>query len=263
MTYKITILGCGNSAGVPSIGNYWGNCDPAEPRNRRTRPGIAVQSAATTIIIDTGPDIRDQMNREDIRNLDAVLYTHAHGDHVCGIDDLRLFRLRNKKYVDIYGSRETLSELQMRFNYMFIEQAAIYPKVLNPHIIEPDHYGLTMKIGDIEFIPFEQDHGTCRSLGFRFGDAAYSTDFVRLEDKALDVLRGVKTWIADAAGYKMEKNIVHVTLPQLMDMNDQVGAERVILTHMSTAMDYQTLLKELPAGYEPAYDGLSFNFSCS
>lgn len=256
MSIKVTILGCGNSAGVPSIGNYWGNCDPDEPKNRRTRPSIAVQSAKTTLVVDTGPDFREQMNRENITNLDAVLYTHAHGDHITGMDDLRVMRHRLKRLIDIYGSRETLAELQMRFNYMFIEQAEIYPKVIIPHAIETDHFGIPMTIGDITLTPFEQDHGTCRSTGYRFGDLAYSTDVVGLDEKALAVLRGIKIWVLDASGYKMDKNVVHMTLRQAFALNEIVKAEKVYLTHMTTAMDYQTLRKELPPGFEPAWDGM-------
>lgn len=261
MKATITILGCGNSAGTPAIGNYWGNCDPNESKNRRSRPSIAVQSDKTTIVVDTGPDIRDQMNREDIKTVDAVLYTHSHGDHIAGIDDLRIFRLRHKKLVPVYGMRETLAELEARFSYMFIEQAAIYPKVLEPNIIEPDQFGRVMTIGDIEFVPFGQDHGTCASLGFRFGDTAYSTDVVRLDEAALSALKGIRIWIVDAAGYKMEQNSVHMTLRQLYAANEVVGAGQVYLTHLSPLMDYETLRRELPQGYEPAWDGLKISAS--
>jgi phosphoribosyl 1,2-cyclic phosphate phosphodiesterase len=259
MTLKITILGCGNSAGVPSIGNHWGNCDPAEPKNRRLRPSIAVQSATTTLVVDTGPDFREQMNQENIQMLDAVLYTHPHGDHICGIDDLRILRMRHKKLIDVYGDRATLGEMEERFNYMFIERTALYPQALVPHVIEPSQFGQTISVGDIHFIPYEQDHGTCKTLGFRFGNLAYSTDMVNLDDRAIAILQGIETWIVDAAGYKMEKNMVHITLRQLYDLNKRVGAIQIYLTHMSPAMDYQTLCKELPAGYAPAYDGLVLN----
>jgi phosphoribosyl 1,2-cyclic phosphate phosphodiesterase len=257
MTLKITILGCGNSAGVPAIGNHWGNCDPDEPKNRRSRPSIGVQSSTTTLVIDTGPDLREQINRENIQQVDAVLYTHAHGDHVCGIDDLRVLRLRTKKLIDIYGNKATIDELQLRFDYLFRERAAIYPEVLVPHIFTASNLNKSHTIGDVSFIPFEQDHGTCKSLGYRFGDLAYSTDVVNLDQRALDTLQGIKTWIVDGSGYKLEKNLVHLTLNQLYALNEIVKAERVILTHLTPAMDYRKLLIELPEGYEPAYDGMT------
>lgn len=256
MSLKVIILGCGNSAGTPAICNFWGNCDPSEPKNRRSRPSIAVQSVDTTLIIDTGPDIRDQINRENITQIDGILYTHAHGDHVCGIDDLRVVRLRSKKYVNVYGSREALADIERQFSYLFTEQVSIYPKVLEPHIIEPGQFGQSITVGDIEFTPFEQDHGTCKSLGYRFGDLAYSTDVVNFDQAALDALSGIKTWIIDGAGYKMEKNLVHLTLKQVFAFNEIIQAEKVYLTHLSPLMDYRTMCKELPDGYEPAYDGL-------
>jgi len=257
MTLKVTILGCGNSAGTPAIGNHWGACDPAEPKNRRSRPCILVQSAKTTLAVDTGPDFRDQMNREDIKTVDSVLFTHAHCDHTAGIDDLRVLKLRFKKLINIYSDKETMDEIRMRFDYMFAESAPVYPQIVEPHVINPSQFGKTMAVGDIDVIPFEQDHGTCKSLGFRFGNLAYSTDMVRLGEQALKALKGVEIWIADAAAYKMETNLVHLTLRQLLDLNDNhVKAKKVYLTHMPPSMDYRTLLKELPKGYEPAYDGL-------
>lgn len=261
MTVKLTVLGCGNSAGTPTIGNYWGNCDPDNPKNRRTRASIAVQSDQTTLVIDTGADFKEQVNRANITRFDAILYTHAHADHIAGMDELRVVRNRTKQMVEIYGNQATIDELRERFNYMFVEKARIYPKVFNDHIITDEQLGQPMTIGDIEFTPFGQDHGTMQSLGFRFGDIAYSTDMVDLDQDALETLKGVKTWIVDAAGYKMEKNVVHCTLRDLYALNDIVQAERVYITHLTPLMDYETLLRETPDGYEPAYDGLSIDIS--
>lgn len=255
-TLKLTILGCGNSAGTPAAGNYWGQCDPQEPKNRRSRPGIAVQSENTTLIVDTSADFREQSIRNELHKVDAVFYTHAHGDHVHGIDDLRGYRLRTGQIIDTYGNRATIEELLERFTYMFETRTDIYPQILQPHIIEKHQYGQALNIGDIQIIPFEQDHGTCKTMGLRFGDLAYSTDVVRLDEAALATLAGIKTWVVDAAGYKMEKNFVHFTLRQIIAMNEIIQADRVYLTHMPGFMDYQTLLRELPNGYEPAYDGM-------
>jgi phosphoribosyl 1,2-cyclic phosphate phosphodiesterase len=253
---KFTILGCGNSAGSPAPGNHWGHCDRNEPKNIRTRPGVWIQSEETSLVIDTSADFRVQSIAQSIPKVDAVFYTHAHGDHVHGIDDLRGFRLRTGKLIETYGDRKTLEEIQERFAYMFETRADIYPQILNPNIIESHRYNETLDIFDIKVVPFEQDHGTCKTLGLRFGDLAYSTDVVALDDKALGVLKGIKTWVVDAAGYKMEKNFVHFTLRQVIEMNSIIQAERVYLTHMPGYMDYQQLLKELPDGYLPCYDGL-------
>lgn len=258
MTLNFRIMGCGNSAGTPAIGNFWGNCDPDEPRNRRTRASALVSSAATNLVIDTGTDFRQQLNSANISDISAVLYTHSHGDHIYGIDELRVLRNRTKKLVDIYGDRYAIEEIRERFAYMFEDRNdGIYPRVLNENVIDKSEYYKPFLIGDINFIAFEQDHGTCTSLGFRFGDLAYSTDMVNLDDKALKVLTGIKTWVVDAAGYRMEKNMVHATLKQVFALNEIIGAREVYLTHLSPAMDYRTLLKELPEGYKPAYDGLT------
>ena len=256
MNLTVTILGCGNSEGTPTVGNHWGACDPAEPKNRRTRPSIAVQSAETTLIVDTGMDFRDQMNRENIKTVDAVLYSHAHSDHVSGIDDLRSIYKRTNKLMNVYGDEATMKELMERFNYQFIEKFKIYPQVLGANIIGSDQFCKTMTLGDITFTPFEQDHGTCKSLGFRFGDLAYSTDVVDLPTESIKALQGIKTWIVDAAGYNMPINRVHYTLERLYEAAKAVGAKQIYITHLSPGMDYKNLCSELPPGFTPAYDGL-------
>lgn len=256
---QFIIMGCGNSSGTPSVGNYWGNCDPTEPRNRRTRAAALVRSASTTLVIDTGPDFREQANRAEITHPDAVLYTHSHGDHIHGIDDLRPFRLRNKRRIDIYANDYSMMELRERFGYLFTEKHGIYPEVLTPHIWQKDDYGRKHIIGDIEFTPFIQDHGTCESVGFRFGDVAYSTDLVDLSPESIHTLQGIKIWVVDAAGYKMPENQVHLTLRSLYALNEKVMAPQIYITHLSSQMDYQTLCRELPEGYAPAYDGLTLD----
>lgn len=253
---KITVLGCGGSSGVPAAGNYWGACEPNEPKNRRNRCSIAVQSGDATLIIDTGPDFRHQINAAGIDNLDAVLYTHYHGDHVDGIADLRGFRFRNKKLVPIYANRETLNVLEKTAAHLLFEQAPIYPQILESHVIERENYGRPMIVSGIEFIPFEQDHQTCMTVGYRFGDFAYSVDVLKLDDAALETLKGVKTWMVDSTGYHMNDNLVHINLDQIYKYNEIIGAERVILTSLSLSMDYQTLISETPDGYSPAYDGM-------
>jgi phosphoribosyl 1,2-cyclic phosphate phosphodiesterase len=253
-----TVLGCGNSMGTPTIGNHWGACDPKEKRNYRTRASAVLRSAETTLLIDSGPDLREQANREGLTKVDAVFYTHAHADHVHGIEELRVFRLRHNKTIPIYGDQSTMDELQERFAYLFIERNKIYPKVCEPNVLHAAQLNNEFKIGDITIIPFEQDHGTCTTLGVRVGDLAYSTDMVDLGQPALETLIGVKTWIVDAAAYKMEQNLVHATLQKVIDYNQIIGAEQVFITHMPPSMDYQTLVRDLPKGYAPAYDGITF-----
>lgn len=256
---KITVLGCGGSAGVPAAGNHWGLCDPAEPRNVRSRCCIAVQSEeGACLIIDTGPDFRYQMNREDIRNVDAVLYSHYHGDHVDGIADLRTFRFRNKELVPVYANDETCAVFQRNFPHLLETDHPVYPKILELNEISKSAYGKAMAVKGISFIPFEQDHTTCKTLGFRFGDFAYSVDVHSFDDAAIEALRGVHTWMVDAAGYKQDDNMVHINLAQIYAIAKKIGARRVILTSLTLAMDYQTLVSELPEGVEPAYDGMRF-----
>lgn len=253
---KVTVLGCGGSAGVPAAGNHWGACDPDEPKNIRSRCSIAVQSNETTLIVDTGPEFRMQMNRENIQNVTAALYSHYHGDHVDGIADLRTFRFRNKTLVPIYANDETLEVFARNYPHFLNDGNHIYPQILEPRLIDKPAYNKSMRIGDIAFTPFEQDHTTCKTLGYRFGDFAYSVDIHSINQSGMDVLKGVKTWMVDAAGYKHTDNMVHINLDQIYAYNAYIGAERVILTSLTLGMDYQTLIDELPDGYEPAYDGL-------
>ena len=266
MSVQMTILGCGNSSGTPSIGNFWGNCDPNEPKNRRLRPSIAIQSDTTTIIVDTGPDFKQQINNTNIQKIDAVLYTHSHADHIHGIDDLRVFRHRFKQTVPIYCLPKTLEDIKGRFEYLFQHGGGgLYPIVVEPYIYEDENLCLPQTVGDIEFIPFKQDHGTSTSLGFRFGDTAYSTDMVDLDDQAIDILQGIKTWVVDGAGYNFPQNPVHCTLEKVLQLNERVQAEKLFITHLTTLMDYKTLCEELPEYAKPAHDGLvlpiSYNFS--
>lgn len=253
---NVTVLGCGGSAGVPAAGNHWGVCDPDEPRNIRSRCSIAVRSEETTLVVDTSPEFRMQMNRENIQDVTAALYSHYHGDHVDGIADLRIFRFRNKALVPIYANDETLEVFARNYPHFLQEGDHIYPQILKPCLIEKSAYAKPMRIGDINLIPFEQDHTTCKTLGYRFGDLAYSVDVYSIDQQGMDVLKGVKTWIVDAAGYKQTDNQVHINLEKIYAYNEYIGAERVILTSLTLGMDYQTLLEELPEGYEPAYDGL-------
>lgn len=259
MSLTITILGCGNSSGIPAAGNYWGKCDPNEPKNRRSRPSLCVQSAQKTIIIDTGPDFREQTIRENIGQLDAILLTHAHGDHVHGIDDMRRFVMLDpgKEQMPIYTNQETFDEIEARFYYLFKggDNTNLYPPLVEKHILN-DHYGKTISIGDINVIPFPMIHGNVTSVGYRFGTLAYCTDLKSMNQQSLDIIKGIDTLIIDSAGYHQDSNPVHANFNEINEMNKHIGAKTIYLTSLSLAMDYQTLLSELPDSIIPCYDGL-------
>ncbi len=253
---SVTILGCGNSTGVPALFNNWGACDPSESKNRRTRCSIAVQTDETTLIIDTGVDFSTQINRENISCIDGVFYTHSHADHVNGIDELRQVYFRNKDLLPIFSNHDTLSSLSKSFSYMFDgSHDAAYPKILAPHEITEANLGHLARFRDINYIPFNQNHGSVDTLGFRFGDLGYSVDMLNLDDDAISILTGVRTWIVDCAAYKHE-NKMHAHLDRIFNLNARIGAEQVYLSSLSIAMDYQTLCDELQNGYAPAYDGM-------
>lgn len=251
---KVTILGCGASGGVPAIGGVrgegdWGQCDPAEPRNRRTRASILVQDGPTSLLIDTSPDLRQQCLRFGIERLDAVLYTHDHADHTHGIDELRRFHYINRSSVAVYGSADTLESVRERFAYAFQPADPSYNPFVRGEVIAGP-----FTAGTIEVIPFSQHHGNVMSLGFRFGPIAYSTDFVGLPPESFEVLRGVKVWIVDCL--KREPHATHASLGVALKLLEKVRPERGVLTHMTGALDYRTLAAELPPWIEPAYDGL-------
>lgn len=252
---KVTILGCGGSTGVPLIGNFWGDCDPANPRNRRRRASILVEQDDTTILVDTSPDLREQLLDARVTRLDAVLYTHGHADHLHGIDDLRSVNyLMDGRAIDIHADRATLDLIAERFGYVFTEphptaDLVVYKPTLVPHAIEGP-----FRVGAIGITPFEQDHGYGPTLGFRFGPIAYSTDVKRLPEAAFDTLSGVDTWIVDSLREALHPT--HATVGEALDWIARVGPRHAILTHMSQHLDYATLSAKLPPGVEPAYDGM-------
>ena len=252
------VLGCGNAAGTPSIGNQWGDCDPQEPKNRRTRCSGLIRSPETTVLIDFGPDIHQQLTREEITQIDAVLLTHDHGDHVNGIDDLRTLAYRNKGPIPLYGQEKYLSRLEShRFPYAYGKNvdSDIYQAFLENKYLQDKNF----TICDIPVIWFEQDHGTCFSTGYRIGDFAYSTDMRDLDEKAIETLKGIRTWVVDGGAYFSDYNPVHASINTIYRLNEKIGASQVFITHMPRHMDYRTVLRELEDGYEPAYDGLTLS----
>jgi phosphoribosyl 1,2-cyclic phosphate phosphodiesterase len=249
---KVTILGCGSSTGVPRVGNDWGACDPKEPRNRRSRCSILVENGRTRLLIDTAPDLRQQLLDTGTEDLDAVAYTHMHADQTHGIDDLRVLFLRKRARLPVYGDADTLAALHRRFGYIFERPPdSPYPPIAETYLIEP---GQPFQVGDIEAMPFLQEHGNIMSLGMRFGALAYSNDVHALDEDAFAVLEGVTVWIVDALRHKPHPTHAHLELT--LDWIARVKPERAVLTNMHIDMDYQTLRRELPEHVEPAYDGM-------
>jgi len=254
---KFTVLGCGSSLGTPAAGGFWGTCDPAEPKNERSRASILVQSERTNILIDTSYDLRYQLNRVQQKELDAVLISHAHSDHVNGIDDLRVIAYQSNQLMPVYSNKETLDEIDRRWPYLFNTSGnGIYTQSFSRH--EIGNYD-NFKIGDIDIETFEQDHTTCLSLGFRFGDFAYSVDVADLTEKSLKALRGIDTWVVDASSYKRDNVMTHANLKRVMEWVALIKPKMTYITVLTTHMDYKTLCDELPPHIRPAYDGLEID----
>lgn len=253
MSLRVTILGSGTSSGVPRIGNDWGDCDPDEPRNRRTRVSILVESPTTRLLIDTSPDMRAQLLAADVIDIDAILWTHDHADHCHGLDDVRqLYHHRNRP-VPGYGRAQTMAVLQRRFDYVF-EGKGDYPPTIVPHIL-PD----ALTIGDIEIRCTDQPHGAIYSTGFRFSkdgkSVGYATDFHVFTPEMFDLYRGLDLWVVDALRERPHPSHPHLDLT--LDAIAKVRPGRAILTHMDQSMDYATLRDGLPQGVEPGYDGMT------
>jgi phosphoribosyl 1,2-cyclic phosphate phosphodiesterase len=249
---KITILGCGASTGVPAIGPDWGRCDPSDRRNRRRRVSVLVERSGTILLIDTAPDLREQLLDAGIARIDAVLLTHAHADHLHGIDDIRVINRLMKCPIPLYASAAALAEIGTRFGYVLAPVAAggpYYKPTLTPHEIS----GRFAAAG-ITVVPFVQDHGYSTTLGFRIGGFAYSTDVTELDDNAFAALAGVELWIVDCL--RREPHPTHSHLAKTLAWIERLRPRRAILTHMDQSLDYRELAAELPAGVEPGRDGL-------
>jgi phosphoribosyl 1,2-cyclic phosphate phosphodiesterase len=249
---RVTVLGCGASTGVPGIGPSWGRCNPEDPRNRRRRGSVLVELRGKIILIDTSPDLREQLIDARVRRLDAVLLTHAHADHLHGIDDLRAVNRLMRAAIPLHLDRATLAELEQRFGYVLEPpnpDGRFYRPTLSPREIEGP-----FRIGEVEIEPFEQDHGFSTTLGFRIGGMAYSTDVTMLDENAFETLAGVQLWIVDCL--RREAHPTHSHLAKTLQWIERVGPARAILTHMDSSLDYAEFSRELPPGVEPGRDGL-------
>jgi phosphoribosyl 1,2-cyclic phosphate phosphodiesterase len=236
------------------VGGVWGACNPDNPKNRRSRPSVLVESAGTTILIDTSPDLRAQLIAASVRKIDAVLYTHDHADHVHGIDDLRpIYRSMDRRQIPAYADAATLASIIRRFGYVFEGHGAdeaLYRPILLPRTIDGP-----FAVGPVGVVPFVQDHGICASLGFRIGRFAYSTDAVRLDERAFETLAGVEVWIVDClrAG---DEHPTHANLATALGWIERVKPKRAVFTHMNHQADYDALAALCPSGVEPGFDGM-------
>ena len=255
---KVTMLGTGGSTGVPTAIGFWGQCDPNNFKNHRTRASIFLELGSVKILIDTSPDLRQQMLRHHITNFDAVLFTHDHADHSHGIDELKsIFFKHNKQRLPVYGSEATLKSLTSRFHYLFSQpEGSPYMCVLEPSVIT-GHFKVEnrAKSESVNIISFPQIHGNnMTSTGFRFQNFAYSTDFCDLTPEAIDQLQGLDTWIVDCLS--LHTPPTHLNLQQSLKWIEQLKPKRAILTHMGPTLDYHTVKQMTPHHVEPGYDGL-------
>ena len=268
MTLEVRILGCGSSGGVPRLGEgapYWGACDPDNPKNRRSRCSILVTRKAeggeTRVLVDTAPDMREQLLAARIGRLDGVLITHDHADQLHGLDDLRAITINMKRRLDLWSDASGLAGIMKKFDYCFESPPGSgYPPILNAHEIpEPfTEFEIEGQGGPVPVLAFGQQHGRIRSLGYRIGPVAYSPDVDGLDEEAFAALDDVECWIVDALRYTPHPS--HAHLSRTLEWIARVKPKRAVLTNMHVDLDYDMLLRELPSGVEPAYDGMVLAF---
>ncbi len=252
---KITILGCGSSSGVPAIGCKCPVCRSPNPKNKRLRVSVLVENEGKRLLIDTSPDLREQFLSNDLCTVDAIIYTHAHADHLHGIDDVRSINYYNNAAIPAYMDEPTLESIRSKFPYVFqppMPDYGWYRPCMEPIVFT---YGVPFVAAGMQVTAFGQIHGKGISAGLRIGDFAYSTDVNELPPPALDALNGVRVWVVDCLRYQPAPT--HSHLERTLQWINKVKPEQAILTHMAHDFDYETLLSELPPGVAPAYDGLA------
>ncbi len=260
MSLTFTILGCGSSMGVPRAALGWGDCDPNNPKNRRRRCSLLVERSngegRTSVLVDTSPDLREQLLSADVKSVDAVFFTHGHADHTHGIDDLRPLFIQAHRQVAVYADDETGGALKKRFRYCFeTPPGSEYPAILQSHrIAAGEPVTIEGAGGPITVLPVLQDHGDIHSLGFRFGGLGYSCDINGLPEESVVAFAGLDIWIVDALRYTPHPS--HFSLDDALGWIGRVKPKRAILTNLHSDLDYEVLRAKLPAGIEPAYDGL-------
>ena len=261
-----TILGCGSSPGVPRINGDWGACDPSNPKNRRSRAALLIEQTGddggtTTVIIDTGPDFREQMIAAKVKNIDAVFYSHPHADHIHGIDDLRGYVQYTGKRMPIWADALTMERIREGFRYCLeTPEGSNYPPIVEPRIIDPSlaPVMITGAGGTIVLQPVLQHHGSIMSMGFRIGEFAYCSDVSDFPDETIGKLTGLDMLVIDTLQYKFHPS--HLSLEQSLGWIERFAPKRAVLTHMHTPLDYETVMRETPEHIEPAYDGMRLEF---
>jgi phosphoribosyl 1,2-cyclic phosphate phosphodiesterase len=261
MTVRFTILGSGSSGGVPRPALGWGACDPANPKNRRRRTSLLVERrdgrGVTRILVDTSPDLREQLLDTEVDWLDAVLFTHEHADHTHGIDDLRGLFIRHRRRIDVYLDEFAAKALHARFGYCFESPpGSEYPPIVTEHRLVP---GQPVVVGGeggpITALPILQEHGDIPSLGFRFGPLAYCCDLSGLPPASVAALSGIEVWIVDALRYRPHPS--HFSVDDALGWIERIKPRRAILTNLHADLDYEELRAKLPGHVEPAFDGLT------
>ncbi|KJZ20471.1 MBL fold metallo-hydrolase [Loktanella sp. S4079] len=258
----VTILGCGSSGGVPRLGGLWGDCDPSNPKNRRRRCSILLTrkgaQGTTRVLIDSSPDLRDQLLDAQVGALDAVVYTHAHADHVHGIDDLRMIVFNTRKKLPIWADKETSAALVARFGYIFeTPEGSSYPPICELNTIDGP-LTISGAGGEISLTPFKVHHGDIDALGFRFNDIAYIPDVSAIPDSSWSYLAGLNYWIIDAL--RRAPHPSHSHLEQTLNWIAKAQPKHAVLTNMHNDLDYATVADETPGHVVPAYDGLTLTF---
>lgn len=259
---RFTILGCGSSGGVPRLGGHWGDCDPKNPKNRRQRCSLLVEritaAGVTSVLIDTSPDLRNQLLASGTGRLDGVIYTHNHADHVHGIDDLRMIVYNMRERLAVWADAPTQKGLRDRFSYAFIQpEGSSYPPILNMNLINGD-VTIDGAGGPITFIPFTVNHGAIDSLGFRIGGVAYLPDAAEIHDVSWPVLENLDCWIVDAL--RRSPHPTHTHLERTLEWIERAKPRRAVLTNMHNDLDYATVEAETPDHITPAYDGMVLTF---
>lgn len=257
-----TILGCGSSGGVPRLGGHWGACDPANPRNRRRRCSLLIErqspAGRTRVLVDTSPDMRDQLLDAGVGELDAVIYTHSHADHVHGIDDLRQIVFNMRHRLPVWADGPTQEALMARFGYAFAQpEGSPYPPILDLHTIRGP-FAIDGAGGQIEITPFKVNHGSIDALGFRVGDLAYLPDVIEIYDEAWPVLEGLDCWVLDALRRKPHPTHAHLALA--LEWIAKMKPRRAVLTNMHIDLDHDAVAAETPDHITPAYDGMTISY---